>query len=334
MNDHDEASSAEGAEEGVKTERKRVVGIFYHELFEKHLEVYQHVERPERVRAIMNRLESGGLTDSIRIIEPAPAERAWIERIHDPGYVDGVLSLEIADAVVLDWGDTVATPATPQAALHAAGAAVQASRMVLAGELDSAFCPVRPPGHHAERNRAMGFCLFNNIAIAAADLIEDGGLGRVAIVDWDVHHGNGTEKSFIEDARVFYVSLHQYPHYPGTGHARTVGTGPGAGYTMNIPMGSGAGDGEYLDAFENRVVPALDSFEPEFILISAGFDAHGNDPLAGALLSTGTFGRMTEHLKAAADRHCRGRIVSLLEGGYDLDALADSVEAHVAALIG
>ncbi len=311
-----------------------MAGIFYHELFEKHIERYQHPESPERVRAIMKRLRSFKPADSLRFIEAAPAERAWIERIHDPGYVNDFLSLEIADAVILDWGDTVATPATPQAALHAAGAAVQASRMVLAGELDSAFCPLRPPGHHAERNRAMGFCIFNNIAIAAADLIENGGLQRVAIVDWDVHHGNGTEKSFIEEARVLYVSLHQYPYYPGTGHERTVGTGPGAGYTMNIPMGAGAGDGEYIDAFEKRVVPALDSFKPEFILISAGFDAHGDDPLAGALLSTEAFGRMTEYVKEAADRHCNGRIVSLLEGGYDLDALADSVEAHITALVG
>ncbi|HUV36655.1 MAG TPA: histone deacetylase [Patescibacteria group bacterium] len=311
-----------------------MVGIFHHELFEKHLEGYQHPERPERVKVIMKRLRSFEPVDSLTFIEAAPAERAWIERIHDPGYVNGILSLEITDAVVLDWGDTVATPATPQAALHAAGAAVQASRMVLAGELASAFCPVRPPGHHAEHDRAMGFCLFNNIAIAAADLLEHGGLRRVAIVDWDVHHGNGTEKSFIEEARVLYVSLHQYPHYPGTGHERTVGTGPGAGYTMNVPMGAGAGDREYLDAFENRVIPALDSFKPEFILISAGFDAHGDDPLSGALLTTEAFGRMTEYLKAAAERHCGGKIVSLLEGGYDLDALADSVEAHLTVLAG
>lgn len=310
-----------------------MIGIFHHDLFVKHLERYRHPERPERVEAIMKRLRSFQPADALTFIEAVPAERACIERIHDPGYVNDILALEIADAVILDWGDTVATPATPQAALHAAGAAVQASRMVLAGELDAAFCPVRPPGHHAESNRAMGFCIFNNIAIAAADLIEHGGLERVAIVDWDVHHGNGTEKSFIDDARVLYVSLHQYPHYPGTGHPRTVGTGPGAGYTMNIPVGAGAGDGEYLDAFESRVVPALDSFKPEFILISAGFDAHGDDPLAGAMLSTETFGKMTEHIKKAADRHCNGRIVSLLEGGYDLDALADATETHISAMM-
>lgn len=311
-----------------------MVGIFHHPLFEKHLEGYPHVESPERVKAILHRIRSSEIVGSLRFVAAQPAERAWIERIHDPGYVSGVLSLEITEAVVLDWGDTVATPDTPRAALHAAGAAVQAARMVLSGELDAAFCPVRPPGHHAEYNRAMGFCIFNNIAIAAADLLAEGGLERVAIVDWDVHHGNGTEKSFIEDARVLYVSLHQYPHYPGTGHARTVGTGKGTGYTMNIPMGAGSDDEDYIEAFERRIVPALDSFKPEFILISAGFDAHGDDPLSGALLSTNTFGRMTEFLKDAAGRHCGGRIVSLLEGGYNLNALADAVEAHITALVG
>jgi acetoin utilization deacetylase AcuC-like enzyme len=311
-----------------------MIGIFHHDLFERHLEGYPHVESPARVRAILERLEASGFAASLQFIEAPPAERAWIERIHDRRYVDDILALEITDAVVLDWGDTVATPATPQAALHAAGAGVRAARMVCAGELEAAFCAVRPPGHHAERNRAMGFCIFNNIAVAAADLIDEEGLERVAIVDWDVHHGNGTEKSFIEEARVLYVSLHQYPHYPGTGNERTIGTGPGTGYTMNIPMGVGAGDREYFDAFERRIVPALDSFRPEFILVSAGFDGHGDDPLSGTLLSTEAFGRMTEYLKAAADRHCGGRIVSLLEGGYDLEALADSVEAHVAALVG
>jgi acetoin utilization deacetylase AcuC-like enzyme len=180
----------------------------------------------------------------------------------------------------------------------------------------------------------MGFCIFNNVAIAAADLLDEGGLHRVAIVDWDVHHGNGTEKCFLEEERVLYVSLHQYPHYPGTGHPGNIGAGPGTGYTLNIPMASGSGDREYLDAFQNHVVPALYSFKPEFILISAGFDPHRDDPLSGARLSTGAFGRMTEYLLEAAEKHCGGRIVSLLEGGYNLDALAASVEAHLSVLVG
>ena len=309
-----------------------MIGYFHHDLFVKHLEGYPHVESPARLLAIMERIKASPALSSLRFIEADAAEREWIERVHDRGYVDGILSLEIAEAVILDWGDTVATPASPQAALLAAGAGVQAVRMVLSGELSAAFCAVRPPGHHAERNRAMGFCIFNNIAIAAADLIEEGGLERVSIVDWDVHHGNGTERIFIEDEKVQYVSLHQYPHYPGTGHAETVGSGRGTGFNLNIPMGTGAGDGEYLEAFEQRVIPALDRHEPQFILVSAGFDGHGDDPLSGTLLTSGAFGEMTGMLKACAARHCGGRIVSMLEGGYDLEALAESVERHITAL--
>ncbi len=311
-----------------------MIGYFHHPLFEKHLENYAHVERPERLAAIMRRLTSGSLAEKLHFIEAAPAEREWIERVHDPDYVEGILSLAIEDATVLDWGDTVATPATPQAALHAVGAAVQAVRMVMDREIAGAFCAVRPPGHHAERDRAMGFCVFNNIAVAAADLIEHAGLSRVVIVDWDVHHGNGTERMFADNPQVLYISLHQYPHYPGTGHAQTRGTGEGEGYTLNIPMGSGAGDKEYLDAYTGRIIPAIDDFEPEFILISAGFDAHMDDPLSGTRLTTGAFAEMTRYVKDAAIRHCDGRLVSLLEGGYNLDALAESVEAHLNVLVG
>jgi acetoin utilization deacetylase AcuC-like enzyme len=252
--------------------------------------------------------------------------------VHDPKYVESILALEIDAPVVLDWGDTVATRVTPAAALHAAGAGVQAAHLVLDGKISSAFCCVRPPGHHAERSRAMGFCIFNNIAVAAAHLVEGEGLARVAIVDWDVHHGNGTESMFIDDDRVLYVSLHQYPHYPGTGSAGTIGTGKGQGYTINLPMASGAGDREYLAAFRDRIVPALDEFKPEFILVSAGFDAHEDDPLSGMVLTTSAFREMTALLKESAEKHCKGRIVSMLEGGYDIHALADSVEAHIAAL--
>jgi acetoin utilization deacetylase AcuC-like enzyme len=310
-----------------------MVGYLYHELFMRHLEGYSHVESPQRLIAILERVKKSPVAVSLRFIEAEPAERAWLERVHDRAYVEGILSLEIEEAVVLDWGDTIATPLSPEAALHAAGAGVQAARMVLEGTIQSAFCAVRPPGHHAERNRAMGFCIFNNIAVAAADLVEAGGLERVTIVDWDVHHGNGTERIFIEDEKVQYISLHQYPHYPGTGHADTVGRGRGTGFNVNIPMGTGAGDSGYLEVFEKRVIPAIDEYRPQFILISAGFDAHGSDPLSGTLLTSGAYGTMTEMLKGAATRHCSGRIVSLLEGGYDLEALAESVECHLAALV-
>jgi len=309
-----------------------MIGFIWHELFAKHLAGYTHVESPQRIEAILKRIRKSPVVPSLSFIEAEPAKIEWLERVHDRDYVKAMLSLEIEEAVILDWGDTVATKATPAAALHAAGAGVQAARLVLDGKISSAFCCVRPPGHHAERNRAMGFCVFNNIAVAAAHLIEAERLKRVAIVDWDVHHGNGTERMFIEDNRVLYISLHQYPHYPGTGSSEMTGSGRGRGYTINLPMGAGAGDREYIAAFRDRVIPTLDEFRPEFILISAGFDAHEDDPLSGTILTTSAYRTMTVLLKASAEKHCRGRIVSMLEGGYDIPALAESVEEHVAAL--
>jgi acetoin utilization deacetylase AcuC-like enzyme len=309
-----------------------MIGFLWHGLFTKHLAGYSHVECPERAEAIFERIRKSPIASSLVFIEAEPAKIEWLERVHDPNYVKAILSLDVEGAVILDWGDTVATKASPAAALHAAGTGVQAVRLVLDGKISSAFCCTRPPGHHAERDRAMGFCIFNNIAIAAAHLIEGEGLERVAIVDWDVHHGNGTERTFLEDDRVLYISLHQYPHYPGTGSSSTTGRGKGQGYTINLPMGAGAGDAEYLAAFKDRVIPALDRFKPEFILISAGFDGHEDDPLSSTLLTTSAFRTMAALTKASAEKHCRGRIVSFLEGGYDIPALVESVEEHLAEL--
>jgi len=309
-----------------------MTGIYYHDLFGRHLEGYGHVESPGRYRAVIERLRDCPFTERIEFVEALPAGRDVIAAVHEGEYVDNILSLEIDRAVVLDRGDTIATSDTPRAALHAAGAGVQAAGDILEGRFSNAFCPVRPPGHHAESGSAMGFCLFNNIAVAARWLTGEARLGRVAIVDWDIHHGNGTEGMFLDDPGVLYISLHQYPHYPGTGHNDMVGTGEGTGYTLNIPLGAGADDSKYREEFKQRILPALDKFEPEMILISAGFDAHADDPLSGAMLSTGMYAEMTEMLAGAADRHCGGKILSLLEGGYDLDALADSVEAHVGVL--
>jgi len=280
-----------------------MTAIYYHDLFGRHLAGHRHVESPARYEAVMRRLRTGSLAGRLEFVEARRADTSWIEAVHDSEYVEGILSLEIEDAVILDWGDTVATPDTPEAAMFAAGASVQAARDVLEGRAAGAFCPVRPPGHHAERGRAMGFCIFNNIAIAAAWLLGEGGLDRVAVVDWDVHHGNGTERIFMEDSRVLYVSLHQFPHYPGTGHHNMTGTGAGTGYTLNIPLGPGAGDDIYRREFAGRVIPALDGFAPQFVLISAGFDAHAEDPLSGALLSTGMYGEMTEMIMESAAKH-------------------------------
>ena len=219
-------------------------------------------------------------------------------------------------------------------ALLAAGGALELADQVASGQLDNAFALTRPPGHHAERDMALGFCLFNNVAIAARYLQRHHGIEKVLILDWDVHHGNGTQHTFEDDPSVLYVSLHQYPYYPGTGAASETGTGRGAGATVNCPMPAGAGDAEYEHAFVERVLPAIDAFAPQFVLLSAGFDAHVDDPLAQMRLSTSFYGWMTARMLEVADRHAGGRLVSLLEGGYDTRALSASVEAHLAGLAG
>nr|MBN2276917.1 histone deacetylase [candidate division Zixibacteria bacterium] len=310
-----------------------MLGIIKHDLFLRHLEGYDHVESPNRLKYILDHLGKSPLAGKCRFIEAEPARIEWLEMVHDRQYIDDILSLKIDQAVILDWGDTVATPATPQAALYAAGAGIHAAVLILDGKLDRAFCAVRPPGHHAERKRAMGFCIFNNIAVTAAYLTEIAGLDRVAVIDWDIHHGNGTERMFEEDDRVLYISLHQFPHYPGTGSSGMTGIGKGDGFTINLPIGEGADDDDYRAVFHDHVIPAVDNFQPEFILISAGFDAHRDDPLSGTRVTTPMFGEMTAMLRETAERHCRGRMISLLEGGYNLTALAESVEKHLEAMI-
>jgi len=207
-----------------------------------------------------------------------------------------------------------------------------AADKVMAGSLDNAFCLVRPPGHHAEPGRAMGFWLYNSVAIAARYLQRQHGLEKILVVDWDVHHGNGTQAAFWRDPSVLYYSIHQYPHYPGSGAADELGAAEGEGTTLNSPMDAGAGDGDYLDELERRLLPAAERFKPDFVLVSAGFDAHRDDPLATMGVTADGFGRMTTLVQGLADQLCAGRLVSVLEGGYNLEALADSVTAHLTAL--
>ena len=229
-------------------------------------------------------------------------------------------------------GDTVVSAVSFEAAARAAGGLILACERVLDGEWRNAFCAVRPPGHHAESDRAMGFCLFNNVAVAAAALLARG-LSRVAILDWDVHHGNGTQHVFESEPRVFYASLHQWPLYPGTGAEDERGTGDGEGATLNTPMDAGSNDADWLDAMESRVLPALETFAPEFVLVSAGFDAHRLDPLAGVDLTEDAYRGMTRGVLEVANRTASGRLVSVLEGGYHLEALSLSAAAHVGELI-
>jgi acetoin utilization deacetylase AcuC-like enzyme len=264
------------------------------------------------------------------VIAPSSASRAEIERVHTRRHVDEVEATRDRRRTVFD-ADTAANEHSHEAATLAAGAALDATRAAISGDAKRPFVVMRPPGHHAEADRAMGFCLFNNAAIAAADALS-AGMQRVAIVDWDVHHGNGTERIFYDRRDVFYVSLHQEHHYPGTGRREDAGRGDGVGFTLNVPLPSGSGREEYLQAFDQVVLPALKRYEPQLFIVSAGFDGHERDPLAGMLLDGDAYAAITARLCAIADTFASGRIVHLLEGGYDLAGLADGMRGVLSAL--
>lgn len=286
------------------------------ERFADHRTPSGHPERSERAAVMVSVSEeyrsSGGI-----VVEPETAASEVLTRVHAADYVDLIASTR-GRHVQLD-ADTHTSPESEVVARMAAGATVAAVDHALDGH-GRACAFVRPPGHHAERARAMGFCLFNNVAVGAAHALSRG-TNRVAIVDYDVHHGNGTQWMFYDDPRVLYVSTHQYPFYPGTGAATDVGTDDGAGFTLNVPLEAGAGDADYDLVFRQAVEPVLNRFRPELILLSAGYDAHTRDPLGGMLVSTAGYTSMTVRLQAVADTHCGGRLVAVTEGGYDLTAL-------------
>ncbi len=272
--------------------------------------------------AVVDRWRARG----IEVVAPREATIEQLARVHDDAYVRRVAETA-GRALSLD-PDTYTSPESYEIARLAAGAAIDAVERVMAGSHTAAVALVRPPGHHAERDRAMGFCLFNNVAVAAAHARAQGA-ARVAIVDYDVHHGNGTQHIFESDPHVLYVSTHQFPYYPGTGAADEVGHGSGRGFTVNVPMEIGAVDADYQLVFAKVISPILLQFEPDLVIVSAGFDAHERDPLGGMRLSTPAFAAMTRELRAVADECCRGRIVSVTEGGYDLQALAASLDAVI-----
>ncbi len=287
-----------------------------------------HPERVARAEAVNQALVAAEFEALVRRQAP-PADNGQIGQVHDPAYVEALLASVPAEGLVHIDPDTAVSPGSGEAALHAAGAVIAAVDAVVAGEADNAFCAVRPPGHHAEAGRGMGFCLFNNVAIGAAHARTLEGIERVAVVDFDVHHGNGTQHSFEADPNVLFASSHEYPFYPGTGAADE----RGVGNVFNVPLASGAGSVEFRRGWERIVLPALEAFDPDLIMVSAGFDAHANDPLASIRLGEEDFDWITGKLANIADEYCSGRLVSTLEGGYDLDALAASVGAHVSRLI-
>jgi acetoin utilization deacetylase AcuC-like enzyme len=309
------------------------VGIVTHPAFLEHDMGAGHPESPERLRAILLRLESSGTMSMLTRIDPRKAGNEWITRIHDLAYVQRLEDKAPSTGYASLDPDTSMSPGSLNAAYLAAGGAMAAVDAIMDNQVDQVFCAVRPPGHHAEANRAMGFCLLNHVAIAARYIQERHGLKRVMIVDWDVHHGNGTQHVFEDDPSVLFFSTHQFPYYPGTGSHKERGQGQGEGATINVPMPGGQGIDEYRDVFEKVLVPAAAAFKPEFVLISAGFDAHQDDPLASMNITDEGYGELTRMVSDIANTHCYGRIVACLEGGYDLRALAASVDQHLLALM-
>jgi acetoin utilization deacetylase AcuC-like enzyme len=287
-----------------------------------------HPERSARLTAVLDALAKSEFAALIRREAPL-ADLAVIERVHEPAYVKSVFDAVPKSGYGNLDADTVLSPGSGTAALRAAGALTAAVDAVIANEASNAFCAVRPPGHHAVFDEAMGFCLFNNIAIGALHALEKHRLARVAVVDFDVHHGNGTQDVAERDPRLFFASSHQFPAYPGTGRA----TERGNGNIVNVPLVPGSGSAEFRSRFADHIIPALKAFHPQFVFISAGFDAHKRDPLAQLALDEDDFTWATNELLAVARATCSGRVVSTLEGGYDLEALAASASAHVKALM-
>ena len=305
--------------------------LFSHPACDRHATGHGHPERPQRLSAVRRAIAAAGLRDVLEEVTPESVDRDLLETVHTRGYVMEVEALSRRGGGWLD-PDTPVGAASWTAALHAAGAAQRAAEALCAGPACRAFVAVRPPGHHALPSGGMGFCLFNNAAVAAA-AARRAGRERVLILDWDVHHGNGTQAIFWRDGSVLLASLHQEYWYPGTGVLEEVGEGPGEGFTVNLPLPAGTGDGGYGEAIEEVVLPLAAAFRPDFVVISAGYDAHYADPLGGMVVTAAGFGRLTRLIDEAA-RAADAPVLAVLEGGYDLEALGESVVATLEVLTG
>ena len=323
-----------GAENGNQKGKDTVkqLSIIYDEICTEHENGPHHPERPERLQAVRRAVDEFEWPEAVREYRPEDAPREALTRVHDTGYVDRIAATAGKERSAFDL-DTGTGPRSYAAALRAAGGAMEVVDQALAGDEVIPFATVRPPGHHAERNQAMGFCLFNNVAVAAAHARHHHGLSRVAVIDWDVHHGNGTQHIFEADPSVLYLSVHEFPLFPGTGRLHEVGRDAGEGYTVNVPLPAGQYDAQYVRVFREIFEPVITAYRPELILISAGFDAHGDDPLANMALSAGGFAMLTSIVRQWADEVSDGRLGLLLEGGYSLSALSESVQQVMAVLI-
>ncbi|MBI5864715.1 MAG: histone deacetylase [Planctomycetes bacterium] len=310
------------------------LAIVHDPVFKRHDTGFGHPERPARLDAVGAALEWSGVLPGALRIEPRPIAFEDLVRLHDSAYIRRVEQACQESRDHLDEADCIICPETYQTALRAAGAVADAARAVARGDAHAGFCAVRPPGHHAERDRAMGFCLFGNIALAADVVRREFNYQRVLILDWDVHHGNGTQSLFYADAGVLFISLHGHPAhlYPGTGYAQEIGVGAGEGYTMNIPLMPEAGDADIEDAFNRQVIPRVRAYKPEFVLLSAGFDAHADDPLGILRISDDGFVWMARRVIDLARQFAGGRILSVLEGGYNLETLRRCVAEHIHVL--
>ncbi|MDD5306406.1 MAG: histone deacetylase [Deltaproteobacteria bacterium] len=301
-------------------------GFLYDPMFLEHECDTAHPERPERLGAVLRGLEDAGVWNGARMIPARPVTTEELTRVHDETYVAAVLRELARGSGYLD-GDTFFSRGSRDAALNAAGGTVDLVFAVHDRDVEWGFAAVRPPGHHASRSRAGGFCIFNNIAVAASALRASGRAERVLIFDWDVHHGNGTQDQFWDEPDVLFISVHQWPHYPGSGLTDQIGGRRALGRTVNFPFPSGGRDKDYLSILDEVVAPLAHAFKPDHVLVSAGFDAHNRDPLAGMQLTSDGYGLMAARLKSIADACCQGRLTFVLEGGYDLDALEESVRA-------
>ncbi|MCP4263366.1 MAG: SUMF1/EgtB/PvdO family nonheme iron enzyme [Planctomycetes bacterium] len=307
-------------------------GLVYADIYLEHKTTPGHPEASERLVAITQRLKESGLYSKLIKISPKPVTSKWLTMVHSPEYIQRVKSSCQSNAGYLDSMDVPISTESYEAALMAAGGVLSAIDAVVDKKVTNAFCAVRPPGHHALSDQAMGFCIFNNVAIGAKYIQKKHNLSDILIVDWDVHHGNGTQAMFYDDPSVLYFSTHQYPFYPGTGSEMETGSGEGINYTINVPLPIGSGDADYLKAFKEKLEPAALAFSPDFVLISAGFDAHKDDLLGGMRLTAEGFAQLTQIVKEISEKCCEGRLVSVLEGGYGLEGLAASVEAHIQVL--